>query len=119
MHLLRTSSSLARLALAWFVLTLCVAGASPIVHPVAMEIVCSARGSVKLVVSSDDGSTAAPGQHTLDCSLCFAATVPFADVGEVPEPGRPLARALQRITAAYIAELVGAPLPARGPPARA
>ena len=119
MHLLRTSSLLARLALAWFVMTLCVAGASPMVHPVAVEIVCSAGGSVKVVVTSDDGTAAEAGQHTLDCSLCFAATMPFADVGALPKMPQPLAHALQPIAAAHIAALVGAPLPARGPPAQA
>lgn len=119
MHLLRTSTLLARLALAWFVMTLCVAGASPVVHPVAIEIVCSAGGSVKAIVTSDDGSAAEVGQHTLDCPLCFAATIAFADLGGVPEMPQPLAHALQPIAAAHIAALVGAPLPARGPPTRA
>ncbi|KQM69046.1 hypothetical protein [Xylophilus sp. Leaf220] len=119
MHLLRTSSLLARLALAWFVMTLCVAGASPVVHPVAMEIVCAAGGSVKVVVTSDDGTAVEVGQHALDCSLCFAATVPFTETGALPEVPQPLAHALQPIAAAHIAALVGAPLPARGPPARA
>ncbi len=118
MHLLRTSSLLARLALAWFVTTLCVAGASPVVHPVALEIVCAAGGSVKVVVTGDDGSVAEVGQHTLDCSLCFAATLPVADVGGLPDMPQPLAHALQPIAAAHIAALVGAPLPARGPPAQ-
>ena len=120
MHRVRTSTLLARLALAWFVMTLCVAGASPVVHPVAMEIVCSAGGSVKVVVvTADDGGAVEVGQHTLDCPLCFAATLPLAQTDGLPDKPQPLARALQPIPAAHIAALVGAPLPARGPPARA
>jgi hypothetical protein len=116
MHFLRTSSLLARLMLAWFALTLCVAGASPILHPQAMEIVCSAGGAVKVVFTGDDGAAAEPGQHTLDCSLCLAATLPLPQSRTTVAAPQPLAYALQPIAAAHIAARIGAPLPARGPP---
>ena len=41
MHALRNSVSLARLVMAWFALTLGLAIASPLVHPQAMELVCT------------------------------------------------------------------------------
>mgnify|MGYP007055625982 FL=1 len=44
MHALRNSVSLARLVMAWFALTLGLAIASPLVHPQAMELVCTAGG---------------------------------------------------------------------------
>jgi len=119
MHALRTSSLLARLVLAWFVLTLGVAVASPVVHPMAMEIVCTAGGSMKVVVTSDDGPSAEMGQHTLDCSLCLAATLPLPASRVSLEMPQPLAHALKPLVAAHIAALVGAPLPPRGPPSLA
>lgn len=57
MQSLRRARLLARLVLAWFLLSLGVAVASPIVLPQSMQLVCSASGSVKLVVSSADGWT--------------------------------------------------------------
>ena len=116
MHALRTSLVLARLTLAWFVLTLGVAGASPFVHPKAMEIVCSADGGMKIVVLNDDGQAAEASQHTLDCSLCLAPSLPIPQShASLPMP-QPLAHALKPVVAARIAALVGAPLPPRGPP---
>jgi hypothetical protein len=116
MHALRTSSLLARLVLAWFALTLGVAGASPLVHPQAMQIVCTAAGGARIVVVGDDGQAVKMGQHSFDCSLCFAATPPPPAV-QLPEPlVQPLAHALKPVFAARIAALVGAPFPPRGPP---
>ncbi len=76
MHVLRTSSMLARLILAWFVLLLGVAAASPFVHPKTMEVVCSAGGGVKIVYTDADGEPVQANQHTLDCSLCLPAGAP-------------------------------------------
>ncbi len=115
MHALRTSSTLARLILAWFVLMLGVAGASPLVHPKTMQVVCSAGGSVK-VVFTEDGQPVQAGQHTLDCSLCLPAGVPAPSASVTLEMPQPLAHALKPLVSAHIAALVGAPLPPRGPP---
>lgn len=116
MHALRTSSLLARLVLAWFVLAMGVAGASPLVHPQALEIVCAAGGSMKVIVVGDDGQALEASPHTLDCSLCLAATVPPPEAHTALVLPQPLAHALKPEVAAHIAALVGAPLPARGPP---
>jgi hypothetical protein len=45
---LRSARTLARLVLVWFVLSLGVAVASPMVNPKAMELICSGSGSVKV-----------------------------------------------------------------------
>ena len=115
MYILRTSSLLARLVLAWFVLTLGVAIASPIVHPQSMQVICSDGGSMKLVATGDD--EAAQGvHHTLDCPLCLATTLPAPPASRrVAEP-QPMAHALHPFATAHIAALLGAPLPPRGPP---
>ncbi|QNP49457.1 DUF2946 family protein [Diaphorobacter aerolatus] len=114
MNALRTSSMLIRLVLAWFVLTLGVAIASPVMHPESMEMVCSSDGSMKVVLIDDDGA-AHMGHHTLDCPMCLAATLPPSPVNLRAEMSQPLAYALRPIVAAHIAALVGAPLPPRGP----
>ncbi|WKB53359.1 DUF2946 domain-containing protein [Eleftheria terrae] len=116
MHRLR-SSQLARLVLAWLALTLGLAIASPVLHPKAIDVVCSADGSMKLVIVGDDGETAPASVHgTLDCPLCLPAAVPLPLATMALEPAQPLAHAVHRAYAAHIAALVGAPLPPRGPP---
>ena len=89
MHALRNSVSLARLVMAWFALTLGLAIASPLVHPQAMELVCTAGGSVKLVVVNGEEGQAVSAQHSLDCPLCLAVTPPPAHVSP---PGRNCSR---------------------------
>lgn len=117
MHLLRTSSRIARLVLAWFALTVLAAGASPLVHPQALELVCSADGGTKLVVAGEDGKATTPGaRHLMDCALCLPVSPPPTPVRlQLPAPS-PLAHALQPVAAAHIAAWAGAPLPPRGPP---
>lgn len=117
MQRLRSSSLLARLILAWFVLTVGVAIASPIVHPQAMELICTTGGVAKLVVLDEDGQQASSAtHHTLDCPLCLqlSSTLPLQQGAE--HQSQPLAHVLQKAVAATIAALVGAPLPPRGPP---
>ncbi len=116
MHALRTSSRLTRLILAWFLLTLGAAIASPIVHPQAMEVVCTTGSNVKLVVVGGDGDAVELGHHTLDCVMCLGAGAPPPQPQAPMGHGEPLAHALTPAVAATLAALVGAPLPARGPP---
>lgn len=116
MHILRSSSCLIRLVLAWFALTLGVAIASPVIHPQAMEVVCSVGSGMSLVVIDDDGKAVQAGQHTLDCPMCLAATLPPPQAHIRLEMPQPLAYALRPMVAAHIAALTGAPLPPRGPP---
>ncbi|MFY3386771.1 DUF2946 family protein [Paracidovorax sp. MALMAid1276] len=112
---LRTLRWLARAVLAWFVISLGVAVASPLVNPQAMELICSGSGAIKLLVKTDDGAQEMPS-HTLDCPLCAHVGAPpptsQARLAVVP----PLAHALRPIPAAHIAARTAAPLPPRGPP---
>ncbi len=112
---------LAPLVLAWWMLAFGMAAASPLLHPQSLQVVCNAAGSAKLVVVQDDGSGLRElGQHGLDCALCLAAGAPPPVVVALAVPmEQPLAHALRPVEAARIAALTGAPLPARGPPARA
>ncbi|AMM24346.1 DUF2946 family protein [Variovorax sp. PAMC 28711] len=106
-----------RVVLTWFVLSLGVAVASPVVKPQAMELVCSAAGAVKVIVQTDDGAQEMGASH-MDCPLCVltGAPPPATPLADVPTL-QPLARAVQSIPAARIAAATAAPLPARGPPA--
>lgn len=117
MHALRTSTTLARLVLACFWLTLGVAMASPLIAPRAMEMVCSDGGTMKLVVVDHEQDASATGQHLLDCALCLPAFLPTQIPPTQVRQPQPLAFALTPIEQARIAALVGAPLPPRGPPA--
>lgn len=118
MHMLRTASQLTRLVLAWFVLTLGVAVASPLIHPHTLELVCADGRSMKLIVLDGDGQVVDGDHHTLDCPMCFGAGAPPSRTAALPlAPPDARAHALQPQVAAHLAGLVGAPLPARGPPA--
>jgi hypothetical protein len=107
---------LGRLVLAWFALSLGVAVASPLVHPQAMELVCSSAGVMKVIVKASDGAQELGSSH-LDCPMCMplAAPPPPAPAGALPPPS-PLSHALRPVVAARIAAATAAPLPARGPP---
>ena len=106
-----------RFVLAWFVLSLGVAVASPVVKPQAMELVCSTAGAVKVIVQTDDGAQEMGASH-MDCPLCVltGAPPPATPLADVPTV-QPLGRAVQPIPAARLAAATAAPLPARGPPA--
>lgn len=112
---LRLAHRLARLVLVWFVLSLGVAVASPIVHPKAMELICSGSGAIKVLVKTDDGVKEAAG-HTLECPLCAVSGTPPPVAKAALEPVQPLSLVLRPVAAAHIAWLTAAPLPARGPP---
>jgi hypothetical protein len=117
MQTLRKLTFLARLVLAWVVLSLGVAVASPIVKPQDVLLVCTGSGAMKVLITADDGSTSELGSTNMDCPLCasFSAPPPPA-AAQTAEPAQPLAYALQSIPAAHIAARTAAPLPARGPP---
>ncbi len=116
MQTLRHARFLARLVLAWFVLALGVAMASPFVQPQSMELVCASGGAMKLVVKTADGGADEARGHTLDCPMCLPLGVPPALVQFEPFVPSPLAHALRPLVAAHIAGRTAAPLPARGPP---
>jgi hypothetical protein len=115
MQALRRANFLARLVLAWFALTLGVAVASPMVHPQAMELVCSGVGALKLV-DNGDGSTAPASGHTLDCPLCASFSAPPATASIPVALALPRADLVAAIPGSRVAVRSAAPLPARGPP---
>lgn len=117
MQSLRNSIALARLVMAWFVLTLGIAVASPLVSPQAMEMICSAGGSMQMIVVGDNGPQGTTdAHHALDCPLCLGIAAPPPPAAQHVATPQPLGLALQPIVSARIAALVGAPLPPRGPP---
>jgi hypothetical protein len=112
---LRRATALARWVLLGFVLSLGVSIASPIVHPQATQLICSASGGMKLIVTTADGSTEVASQ-SMDCPLCVSVIAPPPVLKSGFEPVQPLSHALQPIPAAIIAQRTAAPPPARGPP---
>jgi hypothetical protein len=77
------SAWLPRLVLAWFVAFVGVSVASPLVHPVSIQVVCSANGAGKLVEtdgSSNGEVNLEPGMH---CVLCLPLSAAF------PAPATP------------------------------
>ncbi len=113
---LRHARWLTRLVLVWFALFIGIAVASPLVKPVAGQMVCSAMGGMKMVMEGDEGNTAQP-MGSMDCPLCAPVITPPAPETRAFEPTHALAHVLRTIAAAHIAGLTGAPLPPRGPPA--
>lgn len=101
--------------MAWFVLSLGVAVASPIVHSPGGEWVCSGVGTMTAMVHADDGVQPAGLAHW-DCPLCVLAGPPAQPPAVALPAVLPLSRAVQSIAAARIAAATSAPLPARGPP---
>ncbi|AYM97469.1 DUF2946 domain-containing protein [Acidovorax sp. 1608163] len=102
--------------LAWFVASIGVAVASPLVHPQSLEVICSGSGAIKWLVQTDDGAVEM-GATGMDCPLCVQANgAPPPAPGLPPLPTSPLAHAVQPVPAARIAAATAAPLPARGPP---
>ncbi len=116
MSALRHAHYFCRLVLVWFVLSLGVAVASPIVNPQAIELVCSSAGAIKVIVQTEAGAQELGASH-MDCPLCMlgGAPPPSAQVSAVPQLF-PLGRAVQPTEAAHIAAATAAPPPARGPP---
>lgn len=116
MKMPRTFSALRLWVLAWFMASLGVAIAAPIVQPQPIQLVCSSTGTVMLLVQSDDGTVEKMGTSGMDCPLCSpAGAPPAATSGGLAAP-QPLAHALKPVEAARIAAATAAPLPARGPP---
>lgn len=116
MQALRHARFLARLVLAWFVLSLGVAIATPLVQPQSLELICATGGAMKLIVKNADGTAQERG-HTLDCPLCATVAAPPPALTPLVVAPSSLAHALQPVAAAHIAARTAAPLPPRGPPA--
>lgn len=116
MHTLRSSPLLARLILAWLLLALGVAMASPVVSPKTMMLVCTSGNMPSMVMLDADGDVVSPSHASLDCPACLALTLPPPEArwpetasAQPEQPQRPAAAAPPPARA-------GAALPPRGPP---
>ncbi|MDD0839778.1 hypothetical protein PSQ40_14430 [Curvibacter sp. HBC61] len=116
MDKLRTITALPWLALVWFVLSIGVVSAAPLVHPQRVEMICGGGTIIKLVQSTDEGMVELD-TTAMYCALCMptGAPPPHPLWPSAAAPS-PLAYAAQSIPAARIAAATAAPLPARGPP---
>jgi hypothetical protein len=116
MSFLRHARHIIRPVLVWFVLSLGVAVASPLVAPQSTLLVCSGA-SVKMVVLDADGGGTEVGHSTLDCPLCATLSAPPPVLVAAVAPPHALSHALVPIEAARIAARIGAAWQARAPPA--
>lgn len=115
MHIPRTLYSLRWWVLAWFVLAMGVAVASPIVQPKAMEIVCSGAGTARMLVQTDQVWVEL-GAQALDCPLCLLAGAgPTAAASSLSIHVSWLPLVVQPVPAPVLTALA-VPPPARGPP---
>ena len=112
---LRASPWLAQVALLWFVLTLGVAVASPMVEPQHDWMVCSAAGMLKVTLNAD-GSLSSTTAADADCPLCVVGGAPPVFHALALDFAQPLGHALQAVAAAHIAVRTAAPPPSRAPP---
>ncbi|MEO8542621.1 MAG: DUF2946 family protein [Betaproteobacteria bacterium] len=115
MAAIQPTRKLARLVLAWFMLALGVAVATPLVKPQSWKLVCSASGSVKLLNIGDDG-TVQVGGHQLECPLCWLTAAPPPDMRLALLPQSVLQPARMPVPRGLVAVRVAPPMPARGPP---
>ncbi len=115
MYAWRSSTVLPRLLLTWFLLVLGVAGISPIVHPRAMEMVCT-TGGIQLVALDGDTEADGAGPRTLDCALCLAHIAPTTSLDAPIPTSQRVATTIAPSISAGFSSRTGAPLPARGPP---
>lgn len=115
MKIARTSFSLRVWVLAWFVLALGAAVASPIVQPRALEIVCAGTGATKILLHTDTG-TVELGEHGTECPLCLVSGAPPARLSSLPPVFAPLAHASAVLLISPVVAATAVPPPARGPP---
>src|SRR6218665_218121 len=96
MQTLRHVRWLVRLVLAGFVMSIGVAVASPMLHPQALELICSGAGVIELRSHTDGGAVPQSGHHP-DCplSLHVDGPTPRQGAGAPPRPRISL-RALPR-----------------------
>ena len=113
---LRHARARARGVLAWFVVSVGLAIAAPMVQPQSLEMVCSASGQFKLVGDLDGDTN--PAAHTLQCVMCLALGAPPPTDFSVATSQAMVPLAHISTPATHIAWRTASPLPARGPPSR-
>jgi hypothetical protein len=114
MPALRHTRKLARHVLVWFVLSLGLSLAQPLLAQPSVELVCSSGGVMKMVTHDTDQTAA---HHHQDCSVCMSAGLPPAiSLGAPVVPFAPCPLPLAFYISRAAAD-AAPPLPARGPPA--
>ena len=113
-HALKNCRALARSVLAWFIFSIGVAIANPLVQPLESSFVCSASGSMELRIGDDSGTNAP--EHTLECIMCLALHAPPSITPRLQAPVAPSLQPLTADTSLHVLFAIGL-LPARGPPA--
>ena len=115
---LRQSRTLIRWMLVWFALAIGVAVAAPVLNPQAMALVCSAGGTVKLVVADEgSGGASAAMVHTLDCVMCLPVGAPPAS-GDIFASPASLTDVMRAVPLRHVTWRIADPASARGPPTR-
>ena len=112
---LRNAHLITRLVLVWFALFIGVSVASPLVKPQATQMVCSAMGGMKMVMTDDagDSNTSSGG---MDCPDCLPLlTLPPA-LASVPVTPKDLVRGFPFRSAERITGVLGQSWQARAPP---
>jgi len=117
MQTLRRFTMLTRLVLAWFVLSLGVAVAAPVIAPQHILFVCTGTGAMKVLTQVEDGSTTEQVHSRMDCPLCATVSAPPPQPGVAVPHLCALSYALHGVPVAFIAARTASPMPARGPPA--
>lgn len=116
MQTLRNAHLLARFVLVWFVLSMGVAIASPLVQPKGMQLVCSAAGAITVQFDQGDDGLSGSQANTLDCPLCAAAGAPPPQFALQVLAPMGLNQALPLFTDPQLSHRAAAPFPPRGPP---
>jgi hypothetical protein len=122
MQTLRHAKHITSIVLAWFVLSLGAAVATPLIQSQDFEMVCSSNGMYQRMLNSDEGSTLGSTSRSnpkLKCPLCMLLDAPPDLLSQPQRMGYvPTAFALgNALTNAPVASTCSTPLPARGPPA--
>lgn len=115
MTIFRTLFGLRVWVLAWFMLALGVAVASPVVQPRSIEIVCSSTSATKILVHTSTGSLEL-GTHGSECPLCLVSGAPPALPSSFSPVLTPLTHASALLFSSPVVATTAVPPPARGPP---
>jgi hypothetical protein len=115
MKTLRSMTQLRWWVAAWFLLSLGVAVASPIVQPRTMDLVCSGSGAAKIVIQSTNGAAASDVQD-MDCPLCLLESIPPEPLNTGLPASLAIAVAPRQRACDPLPASTAAPPPARAPP---
>ena len=106
----------ARWVLAWYVLFVGASVLATTLQPKTMDVVCSAMGTMKVVVQGEGENTAL--SSSMDCPLCVHATpaLPPPTLANLDHVHDARAHIVQALPEALLLARTAPPLPSRGPP---